>query len=137
MMYSSKEIIGKILNVKSEEIDIRCELDEWYVKLLNKRIDEITINDISRMLRQDVLIEVAVTKSIEILNENPLAGEMYEGQLLELLYSVDINKYKEDIDKVKDILIKIKSNISRFEWTCDEDFKDYLEVLEKYLKKIS
>ncbi|AJH01440.2 hypothetical protein LF65_04911 [Clostridium beijerinckii] len=112
-------------------------MDKWYVTLLNKTIEEININDISRMLRQDILIEVAINKSVEILNENPLAGEMYDGQLLELLYSVDINKYKEDIDEVKDILIKIKSNVSSFEWMCDEDFKEYLDVLEKYLKKIS
>ncbi|WP_167595055.1 contact-dependent growth inhibition system immunity protein [Clostridium beijerinckii] len=136
-MYSSNETISKILNVKSEEIDMKCELDKWYVTLLNKTIEEININDISRMLRQDILIEVAINKSVEILNENPLAGEMYDGQLLELLYSVDINKYKEDIDEVKDILIKIKSNVSSFEWMCDEDFKEYLDVLEKYLKKIS
>jgi hypothetical protein len=136
-MYSSNETISKILNVKSEEIEIKCELDKWYATLLNKTVEEINVNDISRMLRQDILMEVAVNKSVEILNENPLAGEVYDGQLLELLYSVDVNKYKEDIDEVKYLLIKIKSNISSFEWLCDEDFKEYLQVLEKYLKKLS
>ncbi|WP_423219813.1 contact-dependent growth inhibition system immunity protein [Clostridium saccharoperbutylacetonicum] len=124
-----------MLNVKSEEIDIKCELDKWYVMLLNKTIEEINISDISRMLRQDILI--AVSKSIEILNINPLAGEMYDGQLLELLYSVDLNKYKEYVNKIKDILIKIKNNIDSFEWICTDDSKEYLEILEKYLKKIS
>ncbi|WP_313885897.1 contact-dependent growth inhibition system immunity protein [Clostridium saccharoperbutylacetonicum] len=127
--------MSKILNVKSEEIDIKCELDKWYVMLLNKTIEEINISDISRMLRQDILI--AVSKSIEILNINPLAGEMYDGQLLELLYSVDLNKYKEYVNKIKDILIKIKNNIDSFEWICTDDSKEYLEILEKYLKKIS
>jgi hypothetical protein len=136
-MYSSNERISKRLNVKSEEIDIKCELDKWFIALLNKTIGEINVNDIYRMLRQDILIEVAVNKSVEILKENPLEGEMYDGQLLELLYSVDVNKYKEDIDEVKGILIKIKSNISSFEWMCDEDSKEYLDVLEKYLKKLS
>lgn len=103
--------------------------------LLNKTIEEINISDISRMLRQDILI--AVSKSIEILNINPLAGEMYDGQLLELLYSVDLNKYKEYVNKIKDILIKIKNNIDSFEWICTDDSKEYLEILEKYLKKIS
>jgi len=136
-MYSSNQRISEILNVNSEEIDVKCELDKWYVTLLNKAIEEININDISRMLRQDILIEVAINKSVEILKENPLVGEMYDGQLLELLYSVDVNKYKEDIDEVKYLLIKIKSNISSFEWLCDEDFKEYSQVLEKYLKKLS
>ncbi|MFT8349085.1 contact-dependent growth inhibition system immunity protein [Clostridium saccharoperbutylacetonicum] len=136
-MYSSNETISKILNVKSEEIDIKCELDKWYVMLLNKTIEEINISDISRMLRQDILIEVAVNKSIEILNINLLAGEMYDGQLLELLYSVDLNKYKEDVNKIRDIVIKIKNNIDSFEWICADDFKEYLGILDKYLKKIS
>lgn len=136
-MYSSNEKISKIINVRSEEIDIKCELDKWYVELLNKRIEEITIKDISRMLRQDILIELAINKSLEFLEENPLAGEMYDGQLLELLYSLDLSKYKEDIDKAKNILINIKSNINNFEWMSDEDSKEYLVVLEKYFKKLS
>ena len=139
-MYSSNEKIGKILNIKSEDVDTEYALGEWFATILNKTIEELDIADISRMLRQDILIEVAVNKSVEFLKEDPVAGDMYDGQLLEVLYSVDANKYKEHIHKVKDILIKINSDISTistFEWICDEDFREYLEVLEKFLKKIS
>lgn len=127
--------LSEILNIKNKEIDIKSNLDKWYVTLLNKTMEEVDIKDISRMLRQDILIDLAVNKAVEILKENPLAGEMYDGQLLEILYSVDVNKYKET-DKVKDILIKINSNISSFERMSDEDLKDYLVVLEKFLKKL-
>ena len=135
-MYSSKEKISNILKVKSEEINIKCELDKWYISILNKTIEELNVNDVYRMLRQDILIEIAVDKAIKILEENPLEGEMYDGQLLELLYSLHINKYKEYIPKVKDLLIKINSNISSFEWMCDDDFKEYLDVMKRYLEKL-
>lgn len=137
MTYNNNEKISRILNVKSEEIDLKCEMDKWYVTLLNKTIAEITINDVSRMLSQDILIELAIDKAIKILKENPLAGEMYDGQLLELLYSIDVNKYKKIINEVRSILINIKSNISSFEWMCDEDSKEYLMVLEDYLEKVN
>jgi|APHig6443717497_1056834.scaffolds.fasta_scaffold235489_1 hypothetical protein len=135
-MYSSNEKISNILKVKSEEINIKCELDKWYISILNKTIEELNVNDVYRMLRQDILIEIAVDKAIKILEENPLEGEMYDGQLLELLYSLHINKYKEYIPKVKDLLIKINSNISSFEWMCDDDFKEYLDVMKRYLEKL-
>lgn len=138
-MYSSNERIGRILNIKGEGVDITDPLGKWFVTLLDKTIDELNINDIYRMLRQDILIEVAVNKSVEFLKENPFAGEMYDGQLLEVLYSVDTNRYKAEIEEVKAILIAISSNrtaISTFEWIDDENCKEYLEVLEKFLVKI-
>lgn len=135
-MYSNNEKISKILNI-SEEIDGKCEMDKWYISLLGKTIEEIDVKDIYRMLRQDILMEIAVPKAFEMLQEDPLTGEMYDGQLLEMLYSVDVNKYEKSVDKVKGILGKINGNISTFEWMSDEDSKDYLEILEKFLKKLS
>ena len=37
------------------------------------------------MLRQGILTDIAVIKAKEILQHNPIAGEMWEGQLQELL----------------------------------------------------
>ncbi len=34
-MYSSNERIGKILNIKSEEVGTECALGEWFAKILN------------------------------------------------------------------------------------------------------
>ncbi|WP_196595780.1 contact-dependent growth inhibition system immunity protein [Pectinatus frisingensis] len=134
-MYNNNETISKILNI-SGEIDQKCEMDKWYISLLGKTIGEIDVKDIYRMLRQDILMEIAVPKAFEMLQEDPLTGEMYDGQLLAMLYSVDVNKYKRSVDKVKGILEKINGNISTFEWMSDEDSKDYLDILEKILKKL-
>ncbi|SFU84804.1 hypothetical protein SAMN02910342_02039 [Butyrivibrio sp. INlla21] len=57
-------------------------LELWYNGLINKSIDELSILDISRMLRQGVLLDMAMTKAMDILISNPFEGEIYDGDLL-------------------------------------------------------
>lgn len=135
-MYDSNQKISKILNI-NEDIDVKCKMDQWYVLLLNKTIKEINIGDIYRMLRQNVLVEIAIPIAFDMLRKDPLIGEMYDGQLLEMLYSVDVNKYGGNIEEVKKTLEEIHNNIDEYEWMSDEDSKSYVEILEKFLEKLS
>lgn len=135
-MYDSNQKISKILNI-NEDIDVKCKMDQWYVLLLNKTIKEINIGDIYRMLRQNVLVEIAIPIAFDMLRKDPLIGEMYDGQLLEMLYRVDVNKYGGNIEEVKKILEEIHNNIDEYEWMSDEDSKSYVEILEKFLEKLS
>ncbi|MHC8520808.1 contact-dependent growth inhibition system immunity protein [Rossellomorea sp. H39__3] len=70
-------------------------LDEWYNTLLNKDRTELDITDLCRMIQQNIFIEVAIDKAVEVLNHNPLAGDVYDGQLVEALFSVDMEKITE------------------------------------------
>lgn len=135
-MFNSDVRISNMLNVDCQKTDKECGFDKWYIELLSKRIKELDENDVYRMLRQEILIEVAVYKAIEIIKHNPLAGEMYDGQFLELLYSMDTSKYKNCIPQVKDILKEIRENISAFEWMCEDDAKAYSVVVEKFINKL-
>ncbi|VTP12218.1 hypothetical protein PUATCC27989T_00004 [Phytobacter ursingii] len=74
---------GAIL--KAQHIDYkptnRSSLDEWFYSILDIPIDELSIFDISRSIRQDVFLEYVLPRAEVFLNEDPLAGD-YDGQLL-------------------------------------------------------
>ncbi|UAN24189.1 hypothetical protein KGP25_10915 [Enterobacter sp. JBIWA003] len=74
---------GAIL--KAHHIDYkptnRSSLDEWFYSILDIPIDELSIFDISRSIRQDVFLEYVLPRAEVFLYEDPLAGD-YDGQLL-------------------------------------------------------
>lgn len=74
---------GAIL--KAQHIDYKpsncSSLDEWFYSILDIPIDELSIFDISRSIRQNVFLEYVLLRAEVFLNEDPLAGD-YDGQLL-------------------------------------------------------
>ena len=71
--------------LKAHHIDYkptnRSSLDEWFYSILDIPIDELSIFDISRSIRQDVFLEYVLPRAEVFLYEDPLAGD-YDGQLL-------------------------------------------------------
>ncbi|OMF13853.1 hypothetical protein BK131_14450 [Paenibacillus amylolyticus] len=129
-----KEIYSINQNIQTDNSE--SPLDHWYDRLINKKVDELDLEDVSRMLGQHVFIDLGIEKAIEILSEDPLAGEMYDGHLLKLLCSIETNNFR-DLLQLKKLLQTIKSNLSQFEWADEEDQEEYAELLERFLKKVS
>lgn len=127
--------IKELYFLNQNETESECTLDIWYNKLINKTVDEIEVVDVTRMLSQNVLINLGIKKAMDILFDDPLAGEMYEGQLLELLYSIDLNKF-EDLSQLKLLLQKISSILPSLDWFDEEEQKEYCDLLVNFLKKI-
>ncbi|NMI07898.1 hypothetical protein HF638_28270 [Paenibacillus sp. SZ31] len=129
-----KEIYSIDQNIQTDKSD--SPLDHWYDRLINKKVSELDLEDVSRMLGQHVLIDLGIEKAIEILSEDPLAGEMYDGHLLKLLCSIETNNFR-DVFELKKLLQTIQSNLSQFEWADEEDQEEYAELLERFLNKVS
>ncbi|MGG4483985.1 contact-dependent growth inhibition system immunity protein [Paenibacillus illinoisensis] len=111
-------------------------LDYWYNQLITKTVDKIDIEDASIMLSQRLFVELAIEKAIEFLLVDPLAGEKYDGQLLELLYFIDLNEFN-DLPRLKNLLHRINSNLMNIEWFDEEDKKDYCKLLDEFTKKVN
>ncbi len=112
-------------------------LDEWYNTLINKDITEIDIIDVCRMIKQNIFIEIAIDKAIGFLKLNPLEGDVYDGHLLEVLYSVDMEKITEQKEPLKEVLMDVKENVEMDNFMSDEDFNKYKDLVEKFLTKIN
>ncbi|MHA7578857.1 contact-dependent growth inhibition system immunity protein [Paenibacillus vandeheii] len=128
-----KEIYSLNQNIQTEESEY--PLDQWYDRLIDKSIDEVDLEDVSRMLAQNVFMDLGIKQALEILKDDPLAGEMYDGHLLKILYSIELNQF-EDLAQLASLLQDINRNLSNIEWADEEDQEEYTELLTNFLKKI-
>ena len=56
-------------------------LPKWYRRVRNTRLKDLTVEDICRACRQEIYPEYVVPLALRLLHENPLTGEMYDGEL--------------------------------------------------------
>ena len=63
-------------------------VDEWYRSIRDIPLDDLPIGDIARSLRQSLFPDFVVPVAIRHLRENPLAGDLYDGELLVSLRNV-------------------------------------------------
>ncbi|MBU2704067.1 hypothetical protein Ga0466249_005219 [Sporomusaceae bacterium BoRhaA] len=124
----------------NDEFTPKYGLEVWFNSLLKKRIGELDVNDICTMLRQDILIEeIALDKAIEFIRQNPLAGNMFDGEILEMINRIPLEKYLSKEQLIRDlisILVDIKDNLIRLDWICEDDMKRYSSILSSMLCKL-
>lgn len=110
--------------------------NEWFNALMEKTVYELTLADICRMLRQKIFSVVAIGRAIEMLNDDPFAGDLYEGQLLVSLCNAKekyLSKRYDDVEPLLDNVIRLAlSN----EWTDEEAKNDFLESAVGLKEKI-
>ncbi|WP_342559064.1 contact-dependent growth inhibition system immunity protein [Metasolibacillus sp. FSL K6-0083] len=129
--------IRDIYQLPQGEVQENYALDEWYNTLINKDITELDISDLCRMIKQSIFIELAIDKAIGFLKLNPLEGDVYDGQLLEVLFSVDREKITEQKEPLKEVLMDVKEKVEMDDFMSDEDFNEYIDLVEQFLTKIN
>lgn len=121
-----------ILHIDNDTVDDNSPLGQWYKEVINKSLEDITIGDYSRMLRQNVLLHLAVPNTLSILFDNPFEGEMYDGEMLELLIRViKANKGLVTQKNLQELLMIAKKEIDRYEWESERDKEEYILLLKE------
>lgn len=124
--------IYMIKNIDIQELELNSPLDKWFISLVNKQIEELSVLDLSRMLRQEIFLNIAMPVTFERLLENPFEGEMYEGQLLEL-YIRCLSKYPiyEERKKYIHLCTIASKNIDLYDWADEYSKQEYKKILNK------
>lgn len=124
--------IYMIKNIDIKKLGLNSPLDKWFISLVNKKIEELSVLDISRMLRQEIFPDIAMPVTFERLMENPFEGEMYDGQLLEL-YIRCLSKYPvyEEREKYIYLCAIASKNIDLYDWADEYSKQEYKKVLNK------
>ncbi|WP_035415229.1 contact-dependent growth inhibition system immunity protein, partial [Bacillus sp. UNC437CL72CviS29] len=78
-----QSLLKEIYNIE-DSFQVNSKFDNWHKKLLNKTIQEFTLDDVYTMLRQNNLLKLAIEQAYIFIKEDRLAGVMYDGQLLEV-----------------------------------------------------
>lgn len=119
--------IKDIYRVEDDFAIVDEKYDRWLKELLNKTEDRISVNDVYTMFSQHELEDLAIKKAIEFILADPLAGEMWDGQFLEQLAKVPVDKlmlYKNELKRLPD---HIDNNIDDSMWDFDFEKAEFLE----------
>ena len=84
-MKSMKEIY----NLSYDTSNFNSGLVNWYNQMIDKTDEELDSTDVSKMIRQNILKEVAVKKIIELSVKGPYDGEFSDGGLLKIIVSLN------------------------------------------------
>ena len=130
MSKTIKEIYGEEF-IKNPE----TSLLKHYNAVLNKKPDDLNIDDVCMLVRQEFFLEITIPKAIEILTKNHSAGDNYDYCLLVNFsnMSASFEKYKNDISTLINIL---ESDFKNIVFDLEEDKNDYLESIKRLKGKI-
>lgn len=131
-----RDICHVSFDIESVPNEDKVPMHEWYEKLLDKTYDELSMFDVTRMIIQKVFIELAISKALEFVNENPFCGQRYEGELIELLSKMDVIYFSLYKAQIREILLKAMTQNEAYEWLCEEERDDFFDLVEGFYKKI-
>lgn len=106
-MTTFRKLIGNI-NVTKEPSQ-QSSLEQWFEKVIDVPIEELAVEDLCRAIRQQLCVDQLMPRVLEVLSEEPLAGEYYDGELIAALSTVEEN----DLKGQKDIFNQIKLIINQ------------------------
>ncbi len=109
--------LRKTFGLEYDKSNQQSGLIKWYNRLIDKSIDDLDIVDVAKMIRQNILRDIAIDRSIELFLNEPFDGEMQDGDLLALLVScgpaVTRNSRVQDLIST---ILKLENEFSDFDW---------------------
>lgn len=130
------EIYGVSFNIEDISSKDKCSMHDWYGVLINKTYDQIDLFDVTRMIIQEMFLELAVPKAIEFMKDNPFCGQRYEGELIELLSKMDLSYFDNYKDDMQKILCKASIENKTYEWLCEEERREFFELIDFFQLKL-
>lgn len=113
-MTTFRQLIGDINITKDPNQQSPLEL--WFESVLDVPIEQLTVEDLCRSIRQKICIGQLMPRIIAVLKGDPLSGEYYDGELIAALSTIkkeDLKGKRDEFLEIKCILNNIdKSNIS-------------------------
>ncbi|CAH5696987.1 contact-dependent growth inhibition system immunity protein [Enterobacter cloacae] len=123
-MITFRKLIGNI-NV-TKEPDQQSPLELWFERIIDVPIEELTVEDLCRAIRQKLCIDQLMPRVLEVLTEEPLAGEYYDGELITALSTIkaeDLRGQKNTFTQIRQLINQLSpSDIN------DDLRKDILKI---------
>lgn len=128
-----REPIYEIKGVKLDELEREYGLQIWFYNMVQKSIEELTLGDVGRMLRQDVFLDIAIPLAWKYMLADPFDAEMYEGELIVAMTGV-VKKYPDmkNFDLYERFVKKVQEQIEKYDWGCEENKVAYKKEFEEF-----
>jgi len=124
---SLKEMYGLIYDNSGYD----SGLVRWYNDLIDKSYGQLDATDVSKMMHQNILMQVATERAIDLFINDPFCGEFYDGELLDVIISqeVIVKLRQEVLDGLRLFLKSFKAECFS-EWSDEETRRQYLGNLD-------
>ena len=119
-----------------EDDGIDYTVDEWFNTIMEKTKDQLSLADVSRMLRQKICSRVAIKRAIEMLSDDPFVGEMFEGQLMFNLYAGKEKYLRLFYTQMEPVLEKAGIMAKAHHWASEDEKNEYIDIVAKFAQKI-
>ncbi len=121
------------LGISTSNAEPNSPLQSWYDSIRDKPIHAFSDEDLCKACRQELFLEFVVPITIDRLSANPLAGEMYDGELLAALASVT----SEFWSKHKSVSLKVSEFCKSIQLPAatDEDIVRDWKNLSEHVSK--
>lgn len=106
-----RKLIGNINMAK--DLSQESSLELWFEGVIDTPIEELNVEDISRAIRQEICIAQLMPRVLEILSDDPLAGEYYDGELIAALSTIKESELKDQVStfiKIQKIVNQLPSS---------------------------
>ncbi|AXU96754.1 hypothetical protein CI789_16955 [Erwinia persicina] len=124
-MITFRKLIGNI-NVAKEPSQ-QSPLELWFEHVIDIPIEELAVEDLCRAIRQELCVDQLMPRVLDVLTEDPLAGEYYDGELIAALSTIK----GDDLKGQKSSFVQIKQLINQL------DSSDINDDLKKDILKIN
>ena len=123
--------LKELYNLSYDESGFESGLIRWYNKVINKSVDELKITDVAKMIRQNILLDIAIKQAIELFFLAPYNGEYQNGDILSLLVTLDLSQIDNDkLKKLKIFIQELKNKYAYFDWENEKSKDKYAEELD-------
>lgn len=133
----NKNSLKSIHGLAYEDATQQSGLIKWYNRLIDKSVDDLDVVDVSKMIRQNILKDVAIDRAIELFLDEPFDGEMQDGDLLALLVSCGSEIItNRNISALISMVQKLENEFADFDWVDDGSrklFESNLAALKKII----
>jgi len=92
-----------LINNSNYEPNSRSSLDEWFSRVLDVPVDQLTVGDVAKAIRQDIFLDEVLPKAESILKTDPLAGEYYDGELISSIATLRPDEIKSVLSSLQRI----------------------------------
>ncbi|WP_330985921.1 MULTISPECIES: contact-dependent growth inhibition system immunity protein [Enterobacterales] len=75
-MVTFRKLIGNINNGQ------QSSLEQWFETIVDIPLDKLSIEDLCRAIRQDLCVTQLLPRVLDVLTQDPLAGEYYDGEVI-------------------------------------------------------
>ncbi|MGC5326552.1 contact-dependent growth inhibition system immunity protein [Brevibacillus sp. SYSU BS000544] len=124
-------------------VDEKVPLSKWFGSVLDVKLKDLSDGDIARLIRQKFHLTYIIPEALYRLYQNPLAGDLYDAEIL-----ISMNEVKDQFWKdhnnltsdVRDYLININeedSKIKNIKIITEEEPEEILGKIQQFEKKLT